>query len=215
MVNRLKYVSFCVSLLALAVTAGCSATSSASSSAAKPTKTAAHVHPSGYGSLVETWDATHIDDWQSPGNNEENNSYTGQLPNYNPDHSLPLYGDYDPADTYTNVIALDGRVVGYTINLHLGTALTQVLAIAASQLPKDTRRQWVSHQNTCVQARYVSATLARQLGHDDPQGAVFIQAEDSPPSATAALPDPKTFTDVSLSLGTVEAQGASPGECYN
>jgi hypothetical protein len=121
MVNGLKCAFVCVAATALAVTGGCSTSSSGSAPAAKATKAAAHLRPSGFGSLVDTWNATHSDDWeQSTGTGGESNSYTGDMPNYNPDPSLPLYGGYDPDDTYTNVSALDGKVTDYQVNLRLG-----------------------------------------------------------------------------------------------
>jgi hypothetical protein len=100
-----------------------------------------------------------------------------------------------------------------TINLRLGTRLTKVLAIVASQIPEDSSRQWISHQDGCVEARYVSRTLAHMLDGDDTQGAVYVEAEDLPPSTTDPVANPTTFTDVSLSLGTAQASGVNPGPC--
>jgi hypothetical protein len=182
--------------------------------AIKTTKARKPVHPSGFGSLVDTWNATHSDDWQqSTGTSGESNSYTGDMPNYDPDPSLPLYGGYDPDDTYTNVSALDGRVTDYTINLHLKTTLKQVFAVVAGQLPKNVHREWISHQDGCVEALYASATLARTLRGDDPNGGVFVEAEDDPLSALSPVADPTTFTDVSLSRGTSENEATSPQPC--
>ncbi|HEY1823709.1 MAG TPA: hypothetical protein VGG83_27705 [Trebonia sp.] len=135
------------------------------------------------------------------------------MPNYNPDPSLPLYGDYDPTDTYTEVTALDGRITDYTIDVHLGATLTQVLAIVAAQLPKDATRHWISHQDGCVQALYASPTVAHMLGSNDPQGGVFVEAEDDPPSDANPVADPTTFTDVSLSMGNPGNDTTSPGQC--
>jgi hypothetical protein len=80
------------------------------------------------------------------------------MPNYNPDPSLPLYGGYDPDDTYNQVTALDGRVADYMIDLHLGTTWNQVLAIVAGQLPKDAHLQWTSHQDR-------AGDVLRVVGH--------------------------------------------------
>jgi hypothetical protein len=82
-----------------------------------------------------------------------------------------------------------------------------------SQLPKDARRQWISRQDGCVEALYASAAVAHMLGGDDPNGGVFIEAEDLPPGTINPAASPLTFTDVSLSRGTSENEATSPGPC--
>lgn len=184
--------------------------------AAKPRISRAAGPPkvTGYGALVTDWLAAHTEgDISSGGNAGADNQLTGALSDFNPDPTLPKYDEFSTTDTYVHVTALQGRVTNYVVNLHLGTTLEQGLAIARQELPPDARRQWTSAQNRCVQARYVSRTLSTVLGAADPEGAVFVELTDEPPGATDLVPSPKTFTNVSLSLGTPDAQGVTPGFC--
>jgi hypothetical protein len=159
MSSALKWVFLCVPAIALVTAAGCAAPSPVSVSAhsVKSHRSARHVPPAGYGALVDAWNSSHTVDLESGGTAGESDSFTGQMSNYNPDPSLPLYGGYDPTDAYTNVAALNGKVLDYTINLRLGTTLKQVLAIVTSQLPKDAA---VSGSTTKT-AAFKRDTLAR------------------------------------------------------
>jgi len=103
----MKYERVLIAIATLTMLAGCSTHSSIPSTSLSHT---AAPHPAGYGAFVDDWNSTHTDDIESGGTGGESNTYTGQMPNYNPDPSLPLYGGYDPNDTYYDVSALDGRV---------------------------------------------------------------------------------------------------------
>lgn len=102
----------------------------------------------GFGATLAQWKAAHTLDPSVPARN----AY------------LPQVADSGGEDTWQVVVAVDGRVTSYTLNV-VPSSLKSAEERARQELPSDTRVLWThTFGDTCTQEQFSSAALAAALG---------------------------------------------------
>jgi hypothetical protein len=116
-----------------------------------------------FGATVLDWGANHRVD-----------TAVGDSSAFNPDTTLG--GNGRLADRYVRVLALNGRILQYTLQLPRSTGLAVATTAVLAELPRDLRTLWQQTSANCRQAAYVSPTLATFLADvGDSKGSVLVE----------------------------------------
>ncbi|MDT4989954.1 MAG: hypothetical protein QOI74_4048 [Micromonosporaceae bacterium] len=150
-----------------------------------------------FGATVLDWGANHRVD-----------NAVGGSSAFNPDTALG--GDDRLADRYVRVLALNGRILQYTLQLPRSTGLAVASTTVLAELPRDLRTLWQQTRANCKQAAYVSPTLATFLADvGDSRGSVLVEYRSGVTAGSAWNPDDVTNATLSA-LDTPTPADAPP-----
>jgi len=155
----------------------------------------------GYGAIDSVWNSQHtMSTFLAPGCC------------YDPDPTLPQVNGH-VAYKYFATEHIEGRVLGYQLDLPPQTRVGNARATVLIDFPTDTQVLWFKVKNSCAQEELQSAQIGAALSTDpnigDPHGYVFVEFSTNNPDGTSGYEE-TNINNVIVSLGDYPTPGDGP-----